>query len=342
MPWKRRGNTIYYYRSVRVGSRVRSVYKGGGEIGELFAEISEFNRTTRRKLREADLHDVEHFQEEQRELGFDSFHRRVENLARAALEAAGYRRHKRSEWRKRRMPRSKATTTAPAVASSSASAGEQKGGQDFSLAVAASTAATEETRNRQTLTDFVTMPEDEFQQRLGLAKEGDLETLDWMYRAFLTDPVGKLAEIYGASAAKQTERILVYRIAGDDQVARTSLLAQVERMRMDLSGPEPSALERVLAGRVALSWLSLHALELQFEREKNTLGPALAETMERRIVRTTRQFNEACKTLAVVRRLAVPAIRMFVAERQVNVLGRPRSSLPGNTSVGSNRTTENG
>ncbi|SIN69812.1 hypothetical protein SAMN05444166_0208 [Singulisphaera sp. GP187] len=321
MPWKRRGDTVYYYRSVRVGSRVRSVYKGGGEIGELFAEISEVNRTTRRKLREADLLDVEHFQDEQRELGFDSFHRRVENLARAALEAAGYRRHKRSEWRKRRMPRVNASNTELALASPSASAGEHKGGQDFSLAVAASSAATEETRNRQALTDFVTLPEDEFQQRIGLAKEGDLETLDWMYRVFLTDPVGKLAELYGASAAKQIERILVHRIAGDDQVARTSLLAQVERMRMDLSGPEPSALERVLANRVALAWLTLHSLELQYERETHNLGPALAETMERRIARTNRQFNEACKTLAIVRRLAVPAIRMFVAERQVNILG---------------------
>src|SRR4051812_547187 len=121
MPWKRRGDTVYYYRSVRVGSRVRSEYKGSGEIGELFAEISEVNRTTRRKLREADLLDVEHFQVEQRRLGFDDYCRRVENLARPALEAAGYRRHKRSEWRKRRMPRVNASNTELALASPSAS-----------------------------------------------------------------------------------------------------------------------------------------------------------------------------------------------------------------------------
>lgn len=326
MPWKRRGDTVYYYRSVRVGDRVRSEYKGSGEIGELYEEILEHERTSRRALRDADLHDVEHFQVEQRRLGFDGYCRRVEDLARAALAAAGYHRHKRSEWRKRRMPRPNTSTATLAVANPSSRTGEHKGSQGFSLAITASSAATEEARNRQALTDFVTLPEDEIQLRMELAKAGDPESLDWVHRAFVADPTGNLAEMFGVNAAKQIERLLLFRVAGDDQVARTSLLAQVERMRKDLAGPEPSALERVLADRVALAHLALHSLELQFQREAHNLGPALADAMERRIARTNRQFNEACKTLAVVRRLAVPAIRMFVADRQVNVLGERRVS----------------
>ena len=44
MPWKKRGNRSYYYRSVRRDGRIHSEYVGGGPVGALVAQSDENRR----------------------------------------------------------------------------------------------------------------------------------------------------------------------------------------------------------------------------------------------------------------------------------------------------------
>jgi hypothetical protein len=307
MPWKRYGNNSYYYRNVRVGHRFRSEYGGGGLLGEVMAEIDAERRTTRRELREADRHDVASFLEEQESLGLDGYFRKVEDLAQTAMGLAGYHRHARGSWRRRRMSSSSSSTT-PATLTDPAGRCEAQ---------------------PSAFAEFIDVPPEELDRRLELARQGDARTLGWLQRVMIEDPTGDLVRMYGVDLSERLAWVLACRAIPepDAHLARVALMAQVERMGKELAGDRPTALERVLGDRAALCWLSLHSLELQYEREKHNFGPELTEATERRLVRLNRQLNEAVKTLAVCRKLAVPTIRMFVGERQINVLGGGHTSV---------------
>src|SRR5262245_38424745 len=102
MGWKTINGRRYYYRSVREGNRVRSVYVGQGDDANLIARAAEFDRNHRQSRR-----DAERFvqgQAEAEDRAFTAWFDRIEEQAQAALVAAGYHRHHRGEWRKRRVP----------------------------------------------------------------------------------------------------------------------------------------------------------------------------------------------------------------------------------------------
>lgn len=100
MGLERRGNGTYYYRKVRRDGRVVSEYLGQGVRAAVEAwrvESVRANRLCERESRE----DVEarlDAEEAEAIALFDA----VESVAREVLLAAGYHRHKRGEWRKRR------------------------------------------------------------------------------------------------------------------------------------------------------------------------------------------------------------------------------------------------
>lgn len=99
MPWEERGGRRYYYRKVRKGSRVFSVYEGAGLVGTLAEQRDKGERLTRRRealalrtdLANADAVDAK----------IDAAWLIVRRAADEALEAAGYHQHKR-QWRLKR------------------------------------------------------------------------------------------------------------------------------------------------------------------------------------------------------------------------------------------------
>src|SRR5215208_5362369 len=100
MAWEQRGNQSYYYRSVRSGTRVTKEYAGGGLLGVLAEEFDTEQREqrayerTRQRQERADWDALEKTARELDDL--------TELLSATALTAAGYRRHDRGEWRRRR------------------------------------------------------------------------------------------------------------------------------------------------------------------------------------------------------------------------------------------------
>jgi hypothetical protein len=100
MGWQKRGGGLFFYRSVRVGGRVRTYYLGAGPVAELAAAMEQ--------LRQIEL------QEERQRWQATLARRRAADealaelcaatraVAHAALMAAGYHRPYRGAWRKRR------------------------------------------------------------------------------------------------------------------------------------------------------------------------------------------------------------------------------------------------
>jgi hypothetical protein len=90
----------YYYRTKRVNGRVVRQYVGAGRVAELAAELDAVEREKRRldaldlRQQKADMAALD--------ADLDTLCKLTDLAARAALLAAGYRRHHRGEWRKRR------------------------------------------------------------------------------------------------------------------------------------------------------------------------------------------------------------------------------------------------
>ncbi len=101
MGWetRQRGGS-YYTRSVRQGGRVRREYIGTGETAALIATIDERDRQARMMARAAERAERERIGGADAALAdLDAL---TEAMARLALVAAGYHRHHRGEWRRRR------------------------------------------------------------------------------------------------------------------------------------------------------------------------------------------------------------------------------------------------
>jgi hypothetical protein len=100
MAWEQRGNHRYYYRSRKIEGRVVNEYVGGGQAGMLAAREDESRRRTREAEQVALQADRDAF--EAAAAAHDAFARSADALMTAALVAAGYHRHDRGQWRKRR------------------------------------------------------------------------------------------------------------------------------------------------------------------------------------------------------------------------------------------------
>jgi hypothetical protein len=106
-PWERRERGgLYYTRSRKVNGRVVREYVGGGVLGEFAARMDAEDRQRREEQAAA-------WREERERLEklaslVDEYCEDIETITRAALLAAGFRRHNRGEWRK---PRDRETST---------------------------------------------------------------------------------------------------------------------------------------------------------------------------------------------------------------------------------------
>ena len=100
MAWETRGNRSYYYRSVRRSGRVVKEYVGAGVVATLGARLDELARERRaieRQDRVAERDRYEGLETQTLELI-----RITDALVAATLTVAGYHRHDRGAWRRRR------------------------------------------------------------------------------------------------------------------------------------------------------------------------------------------------------------------------------------------------
>lgn len=96
----KRGNADHYYRSVRVGKKVKRIYVGCGETAHLAAAIDAHRRLRRQMEREERVNERRNW--ETASVLLDELIAVSDILTEATLLTAGYHRHHQGPWRRRR------------------------------------------------------------------------------------------------------------------------------------------------------------------------------------------------------------------------------------------------
>jgi len=152
------------------------------------------------------------------------------------------------------------------------------------------------------------------------AAEGDQSCLPAV-RALLADGDRGLSyrEAYGSSA-EWLRQSLIEKAAGENVIAQEAIRQKLDGVRSELEGPNPTPIERLLAERASLCWALVNWYEDSFQSIES-MSIAQADFHQRKIDRAHNRFLSAVRTLAQVRKLALPALQLNIARNQVNVAG---------------------
>ena len=94
--------------------------------------------------------------------------------------------------------------------------------------------------------------------------------------------------------------------------------ALYEELRTELSGQNPTPLEKLLVERIVATWLHLHHLETLYA-SKDSFSLDLGVYYQKVISAAQKRYLAAIKSLAEVRKLALPVLQVNIAKKQVNV-----------------------
>ncbi|WP_169973117.1 hypothetical protein [Tautonia rosea] len=159
---------------------------------------------------------------------------------------------------------------------------------------------------------------EELRSLLDRAKLGDRSTLPQV-RALLSDPERSRWYVENlGSPPNWLKNHMAERVAPKDLMVRESFHRKLDEVREELAGPDPTPMERLLAERAAWCWAEVNIRQISYEQAEN-LTLRQAEFQQKRIDAAHRRFLSAIKTLATVRKLALPALRINVAQNQVNL-----------------------
>jgi hypothetical protein len=156
---------------------------------------------------------------------------------------------------------------------------------------------------------------DEIQSILSRAQKGDPKALPALRK--LLAPAGA-ADALGGNLANRAIQSLLAGVAGDNLCYRETVTRKMDELRAELAGPNPSAIERLLAERAVVCWLNLYQLEMSYgSKTSKTLPPG--NYYQKCIDRAHKRYLSALKSLVEVRKLALPAVQVNIARKQVNV-----------------------
>jgi hypothetical protein len=149
------------------------------------------------------------------------------------------------------------------------------------------------------------------------AQKGDTSALPEL-RELLKEPA--FVDALGGDLAKEAQLILINRFSGQNLMIRESLTRKLDLLRQELSGSNATPLERLLVERIVACWLHLHHLEMMYVG-KESMNLELGSYFQRSISSAQKRYLAAIRTLAMVRKLAVPVLQVNIAKKQVNVAG---------------------
>jgi hypothetical protein len=148
------------------------------------------------------------------------------------------------------------------------------------------------------------------------AEDGDREVVRDLREILDTSP--DLAWRLIKGPGKIAEDALINEFTRDGDLASKELLKhQLESMRMEVAGQNPSPLERLLAERIVATWLQVQLFDAYYAY--GTKGGTITqdEFRQKRLDRAHRRYLSAVKTLAQIRKMG-PAVQINIAEKQIN------------------------
>lgn len=144
--------------------------------------------------------------------------------------------------------------------------------------------------------------------------DGDEEALARMDTVL--EQIPSIARKFG-NLNVMVEEGFIERTAANNPFRQKSLRINLEHMREDLAGPNPSPLEALGAERVASCWLQLHYAELIYNQELPNMSWEQNEYHQKRIDRLHRRYLSAMRSLAQVRKLLKPKVAQInIGEKQ--------------------------
>jgi hypothetical protein len=158
----------------------------------------------------------------------------------------------------------------------------------------------------------------DLQQLVDRARRGDASALPMLREIMQKAP--SLVDNLGGNLAEQAEASLIKAAAGDDLAFKESITRKLELLRAELAGPSPPPLERLLVERVVACWLQVQEADIRYSQTKDP-SVKWAEYLQRRMTHAHKRYLSAIKTLALIRKLAVPVLQVNIAKKQVNVAG---------------------
>jgi hypothetical protein len=147
------------------------------------------------------------------------------------------------------------------------------------------------------------------------AREGDEACLPEL-RALFDRAEARGLEILVGDMAAVAEHALITQSSRTDLVFQEAARRALAVRRRELAGPAPSALEAILAERLAICWLAVHLYEAAYAKLHGSLPLEQDVFHLKRIDAAHHRFLSAARTLAAVRRLAIPALQVNIAENQ--------------------------
>jgi hypothetical protein len=156
------------------------------------------------------------------------------------------------------------------------------------------------------------MTREEFRDLIQRAQQGDESTLAQLQEV-MKSPTA--VACFGGYLAKTLEMTVVTRAAGKNLPFQEAILRQLQALREDLASSKASPLEKLLVDRIVCCWLLLYDAETCYHQAKDMTIPQ-GDYHQRRIDRLHRRLLSAVRMLAVVRRLALPVVRVKTSERK--------------------------
>jgi hypothetical protein len=163
--------------------------------------------------------------------------------------------------------------------------------------------------------DVVSKAGEDLHALVNRAQNGDQTALPGL-RELLKLP--EVVDLLGGDLARRAQETLIAKFSGQNLLFRESLSRKLDLLRADLAGPTPMPLERLLVERVVACWLHLHHLEFVYAG-KDSMSLELGAYYQRSLSAAQKRYLSAIKTLALVRKLALPVLQVNIARRQVNV-----------------------
>jgi hypothetical protein len=135
------------------------------------------------------------------------------------------------------------------------------------------------------------------------------------------DPdVGReIVDLFG-DLQRFSEQTILGTLAGENQLVRKSITKKMDAIAAGLAGADPTPIERLLAERAAFCWLVLWKYEHHLANATD-LAAKREEFHHRRIDAAHRRYLSSLRTLAQIRKLALPAVQVNIGGNQVNVAG---------------------
>ena len=159
-------------------------------------------------------------------------------------------------------------------------------------------------------------PESELRALFKRASKGDKSCIPEV-RAVLADGAsGRALSEQNGSSARWLRRSIIQKAAGENVFIQESIKQELDNVRSELEGPNPTPVDRLLAERASLCWFIVHWYENSYA---NSTGwtIAQAELQHRKIDKAHSRFLSAVRALAQVRKLALPIVQLNIGKNQL-------------------------